>query len=153
MKGLALKVPPALLMLICGLMMVGIDRLFPMFKQSWSWHNWVYNSLFLLAAALILAGIISFRLARTTVDPTHPEKATAVVTTGIYQFTRNPMYLGFLLILMALGFKLANPVTWVILPCFLWYMNHYQIKPEERALTELFGAEYEAYLQQVRRWL
>ncbi len=153
MKSLELKIPPAILMVIFGVVMWLMDWLLPMFKQDWLWHDWAARSVFLLGIFFIVSGIVSFKKARTTVDPTHPEKASSVVTTGIYRLTRNPMYLGFLLMLLAFVFKLANPITLTMLPLFVWYMNHFQIMPEEQALMELFGVEYKKYLAQVRRWV
>jgi protein-S-isoprenylcysteine O-methyltransferase Ste14 len=153
MRALQLKVPPALLMVIFMALMWVMDQLLPVFKQPWAWHERVALGVFTLAMLLVVAGIISFRLARTTVDPTQPEKATAVVTTGVYRLTRNPMYLGFLLVLLAFVVKLANPITLIMLPLFIGYMNQFQIKPEEQALTELFGQAYEDYLKKVRRWV
>ena len=153
MKALQLKVPPALLMLIFMALMWSMDQLLPVFKQPWAWHEWAARGVLILAVSLVVGGIISFRLARTTVDPTQPENATTVVTTGVYRLTRNPMYLGFLLVLLACGFKLTNPITWLFLPVFVVYMNQFQIKPEEHALTQLFGTAYTEYQQQVRRWL
>lgn len=153
MKALELKIPPAILMLVFGFFMWLLDYLLPQFRQAWSWHPWAAIGLAILALLLVLFGVISFRLAKTTVDPTQPEKASSVVTTGIYAYTRNPMYLGFLLMLLAFMFKLANPLTLVFLPLFVLYMNQFQIKPEEQVLTELFGESYTAYCQKVRRWL
>lgn len=153
MKALELKIPPALLALIFGAGMWAIDQLFPQFKQNWLWHNTAAQLVFGLAVVLIVAGIISFRMAKTTVDPTHPEKATTIVNTGVYKFTRNPMYLGFLLGLLAFVLNLANPITLIFLPMFLLYMNQFQIKPEERALTALFGESYLQYCKTVRRWI
>jgi protein-S-isoprenylcysteine O-methyltransferase Ste14 len=153
MKALELKIPPALLALIFGAGMWAIDQLLPQFKQNWLWHNTAAQLVFGLAVVLIVAGIISFRMAKTTVDPTHPEKATTIVNTGVYKFTRNPMYLGFLLGLLAFVLNLANPITLIFLPMFLLYMNQFQIKPEERALTALFGESYLQYCKTVRRWI
>ena len=82
MKALELKIPPALLALIFGAGMWAIDQLFPQFKQNWLWHNTAAQLVFGLAVVLIVAGIISFRMAKTTVDPTQPEKATTIVKTG-----------------------------------------------------------------------
>jgi protein-S-isoprenylcysteine O-methyltransferase Ste14 len=87
------------------------------------------------------------------VDPTNPEKSTSVVTGGIYRFSRNPMYLGFLLVLAGLAAYLSTPVTLAGPVLFLLYMNRFQILPEERILTKRFGADYENYLRRVRRWL
>jgi len=153
MKSLELKIPPALLMLIFAVGMWLIDRVLPMFKQAWDWRDWAARLVFVLAVSCIISGIISFKMARTTVDPTRPHNASSVVTTGIYRITRNPMYLGFLLILCSFIFKLANPILAVMLPLFVVYMNKFQIVPEERVLSELFGDAYEKYLQQVRRWI
>ena len=153
MKALELKIPPALLMVLAGGLMWVLDHYLPQFKQAWYWHEWAARGVFVLALMPLVAGAISFRKAQTTVDPTRPDKATSVVTGGMYRFTRNPMYLGFLLMLLAFVLKLSNPLTSVMLPLFIMYMNQFQIKPEERALTELFGAEYLAYKERVRRWL
>ena len=100
-----------------------------------------------------LAGVIEFRRARTTVDPTRPEHSSAIVSGGIYSLTRNPMYLGFLLILAAWAAWLGNLPACLALLAFVQYMNRFQIAPEERVLGARFGAPYEAYRQRVRRWL
>ena len=144
MKYLELRIPPALLMLLFGGLMRLTDWLLPTFRVE---------ALFLLAITVVVSGIVSFRQAKTTVDPTHPERATQVVTGGIYQFSRNPMYLGFALMLLAFAAKMSNPVTIVFIPLFVWYLNHFQIKPEEQALTQLFGDQYQQYQATVRRWL
>ncbi|MCX7553204.1 isoprenylcysteine carboxylmethyltransferase family protein [Marinicella sp. S1101] len=153
MKFLELKIPPALLMLLFGFLMWLTAQALPQLKVTWPWHEWVARAVFVLAFVLIAAGAYSFRKASTTVDPTRPEKATSVVSNGIYRVSRNPMYLGFLLMLLAFMFKLANPVTALLLPVFVVYMNQFQIKPEERALLRLFGKSYAAYQNQVRRWI
>lgn len=101
----------------------------------------------------VLAGGISFRRARTTVNPLKPEAASALVTSGIYRYTRNPMYVGFALWLLAWGLYLASPLVLLGVLGFVLYMNRLQIAPEERALGRLFGADFAAYRQRVRRWL
>lgn len=152
-NALELKLPPAFLVLIFMLAMWGLDHLLPQLKLSWELHEWVSRLIFLVAITCIVSGVVSFKRARTTVNPTQPEKATSVVTTGIYRLTRNPMYLGFLIMILAMAVKLANPITWVMMPLFIIYMNQFQIKPEERALSELFGDEYIQYRKKVRRWI
>jgi protein-S-isoprenylcysteine O-methyltransferase Ste14 len=152
-SGLALKIPPALLMLLFGALMWGLDWLVPGLRWPLTGHDWLAGVIMMLAVGLILAGIISFRLANTTVDPVHPEKASAVVSSGVYRYTRNPMYLGFLLMLLAMAVKLTNPLSLVLPVLFVWYMNRFQIIPEEHALEQLFAEEYRQYRQRVRRWL
>jgi protein-S-isoprenylcysteine O-methyltransferase Ste14 len=102
---------------------------------------------------VVLLGVAEFRRARTTVDPRDPAKSTSVVTTGIYRRTRNPMYLGFLLLLVAWAVWLAHALAFAGPVVFFMYMNRFQIAPEERILRERFGAPYEDYLRAVRRWL
>lgn len=153
MSWLELKVPPALLMATFAALMGSIDWLMPAFKQHWPWRDLASSVVFAVAVLSIVSGIISFRVAGTTVDPTQPGKATSVVTSGVYRITRNPMYLGFVLVLLSVAIKLTNPISLLLLPLFMVYMNRFQIKPEERALTELFGEAYLQYLEKVRRWL
>ena len=104
-------------------------------------------------AAMALAGERNFTRAGTTVNPLHPEKASALVSTGIYRFTRNPMYLGMALVLVGWAAFLCSP--WALLGpvALMAYLTRYQIIPEERILSEKFGAEYAAYRSRVRRWL
>ena len=77
----------------------------------------------------------------------------SLVTGGVFALTRNPMYLGVLLVLLAWAIYLTNILTLLFLPGFVWYMDRFQIEPEERALTSLFGPEFTAYAARVRRWL
>jgi len=99
------------------------------------------------------AGIVAFRRARTTVDPTRPEAASSLVRSGIYRVSRNPMYLGLSLVLVAWAVFLASPWTLCGPAVFIFYMSRFQIAPEERALSRLFGSEYAWYQASVRRWL
>jgi len=105
-------------------------------------------------AGVIIAilGVLSFRRADTTVNPTTPQATSSLVSTGIYGFSRNPMYLGFLLILVAWAAFLANILTLVPVVAFVAYMTRFQITPEERALEAKFGTEFTAYKRRVRSW-
>lgn len=98
------------------------------------------------------AGIISFRRAKTTVNPLRPEAATALVVSGIYQLTRNPMYLGGLFILLGWAAFLANLLAVSVVPAFVLYLDQFQIVPEERALASQFGPAFAAYCANVHRW-
>lgn len=106
-----------------------------------------------LGAFFALAGVVAFRRARTTVNPLKPETASALVTTGIYRYSRNPMYVGFALFLLAWAVYLASPVALLGVAGFVLYMNRLQIAPEESALQALFGPQFDAYRARVRRWL
>ncbi len=153
MNALELKIPPALLLILFSLLMWLVVQFVPVLSFAWIWTkplSWVFYAAGLI---FILSGIISFKQANTTVDPTQPERASAMVTSGIYQYTRNPMYLGFLLCLTAWAVRLSNPACWLFLPLFVLYLNRFQIKPEERMLSKLFKQDYTDYLGRVRRWI
>jgi protein-S-isoprenylcysteine O-methyltransferase Ste14 len=110
-------------------------------------------SLALLGAAICLSGVLSFRRAKTTVNPMRPDSTSSLVVSGIYKYSRNPMYLGFLLVLLGWATFLSDLAAFALLPAFVVYMNRFQIGPEERALGSLFAQEYQPYLARVRRWI
>jgi protein-S-isoprenylcysteine O-methyltransferase Ste14 len=112
-------------------------------------------SLLILAAGLsvnILA-VMTFRRGKTTINPLKPDTASQLMRTGIYRLSRNPMYLGMLLMLCAWATWLGNFVSIVPLPLFVWYMNKFQIIPEELALAELFPEQFSTFKAEVRRWI
>lgn len=100
-----------------------------------------------------LSGLLVFRAARTTINPLRPQRAAALVTTGVYRLTRNPMYVGMACLLGAWAVHLSSwpPLAGIVL--FVAYITRFQIQPEERALAALFGAQYADYAARVRRWL
>src|SRR5262249_25632303 len=100
-----------------------------------------------------LAGVVSFRRAKTTVNPMKPDSTSSIVVSGLYRYTRNPMYLGFLLILLAWAAALSNVLALVWLPAFVLHMNRFQISPEERVLASRFARDFADYRARVRRWL
>ena len=99
-----------------------------------------------------LAGLTAFRRARTTVNPLRPEKASALVSSGIFRYTRNPMYLALAMALLAWGLLLGHP--WRPRPGGLRRVDEpLPDRTEERALAALFGDDFERYRREVRRWL
>jgi len=113
----------------------------------------IAGALLVAGVGISVAGVKSFRLAKTTVNPTRPGSASTLVTSGIYRFTRNPMYLGFLLALLGWAVFLSSPQGFAGALIFVLYMNRFQIKPEEMAMSSMFGEKYERYKIEVRRWL
>lgn len=153
MDRLELKVPPLLVVLLVGAAMALASAALPALDYTVPGRRALAVALVLLGAAAASAGVLAFRRARTTVDPTRPETASALVAVGIYRVTRNPMYLGFLLALAGWAVWLSNVAACIGLPLFVLWMNRLQIAPEERALAQRFGAEFDAYRARVRRWL
>jgi len=103
--------------------------------------------------ALGIAGVLAFQSARTTVDPTQPHRASAVVTQGIFRWTRNPMYLGLAVGLLGIAAWWPSLAAPFLIIAFVAYITVFQIRPEEQALERLFGDEYERYRRSTRRWL
>ncbi len=150
---LALKIPPALIFVIWLAAMASLRYIFPGLNYTLFLTPFIAGLFFLLGLFLTLSGFFHFKKAQTTIDPRYPENTTTIVTTGIYRLSRNPMYLGFLMWLTAWAFILSNLVGFVFLPLFVFYMNRYQIIPEEKILHKQFGDIYYRYLNKVGRWL
>ena len=153
MRALELKIPPPVVALLCAALMWGLAHKWPAF----AWQHALRGPLALALAACGLAcdlsGLIAFRRHRTTVNPLAPDRSTAIVQDGIYRVTRNPMYLGMLLVLIGWAAYLGNAASLVVLPLFVWVLNTLQIKPEERILRERFGEHFTRYAARVRRWV
>ena len=151
MKSLENKIPPAAVWFICALIMWGIARLLPFGALP-------HLPIVAIVMALIgigagIAGIWSFYKARTTINPLEPSEATHFVSEGIYKLSRNPMYVGLACCLVSWAIWLSYLLPWLGVLLFIAYMTHFQIIPEERALRQKFGDEYQNYCLKVRRWL
>ncbi len=153
MSSLELKVPPPALALLLALFMWLVSSFVAPLEVPFRWRVGATLALALVGLGFSVAGVAAFRRARTTINPTKPATASALVSGGVYRLTRNPMYLGLFLLLLALAVLLSNPVALLLVPVFVLYINRFQITPEERALSSLFGGEYAAYKERVRRWL
>jgi protein-S-isoprenylcysteine O-methyltransferase Ste14 len=152
MKKLELRVPPLALVLISACLMAVLAYAVPM-EAPLPYPLTLAMALLIAGAAVASAGVIAFKKHSTTVNPFTPDRSTALVNTGVYRYTRNPMYLGFLLALVAWGVYLSNATAYLLLPVFVMYMNRFQIQPEERALESRFGQQFVVYKESVRRWL
>lgn len=153
MNSLELKVPPVAQVVVHALGMWFVSRNTPPLSMTIPGSLWFSIILLGAGVAVALAGVLAFRKARTTVDPTHPDASSSVVSTGVYRWSRNPMYVGILLVLGGWAFYLSHALAFAFLPVFVLYMNRFQIHPEEKAMCSKFGAEYRTYMGSVRRWL
>ena len=148
-----LKIPPAAQALLFGLFMYVIDKYLTIGNFTFVGQKVTAIIIFSIGILITIFAIWSFIKAKTTSDPTNPSKATHLVTHGIYNYTRNPMYLTILLALFSWMIVLGNIFNSIILLLFIWYITKFQIKPEEEALTKLFGKDYRLYCKKVRRWI
>ncbi|MBX9633581.1 MAG: isoprenylcysteine carboxylmethyltransferase family protein [Magnetospirillum sp.] len=115
--------------------------------------TWIWIAAVPAAAGLGLAGwsALVFRRHRTTVHPFR--RADALVTSGPFAFSRNPIYLGMALLLLGLALALGSITPFLVIPAFMAVINHRIVRDEERMLAETFGDEFSAYGARVRRWL
>ena len=134
--------------------MVALSKLLPQFGFTLPYKASLAVVIGIVGLLIAGNGVAAFRRLQTTVNPTRPETASTLAVDGMYRRTRNPMYLGVLLCLIACGVYLANFASLLFVPTlFVIYMNQFQIKPEEQALTLIFGEEFTNYMLRVRRWL
>ncbi|MGC3833737.1 methyltransferase family protein [Moritella viscosa] len=147
------KIPPPVITLLFAVLMWGISFITPNLTFSLALRLPLSLLIVVLGSFFCVAGVASFKKATTTVNPLKPEAASSLVNSGIYRISRNLMYVGFALFLLSWGVYLSSPWTILVIVGFVFYMNKFQIIPEERALTTIFGSEFTSYLSQVRRWL
>lgn len=153
MRPLELRIPPPLV----AALLMAIMWLLPPMPEPLLLHRgartvWAVV-LVLVGQGIAVAGMMAFRRARTTLNPVRAGDASSLVRSGVYRFTRNPMYLGWALTIAAWALYLGNVITWAAVPAFVWYITRFQIKPEERILSQLFGSDFASYSSEVRRWI
>lgn len=153
MRSLELKIPPVAQVIIIAIFMWLLSLVSTTFSFQIPWKTQVATVLGTLGIVISILGVIEFRRANTTADPRIPHQTTRLVNSGIYQLSRNPMYLGFVFILTGWSFYLSHGLSFLLLPAFVLYINRFQIVPEERTMLGKFGAEYSSYLSKVRRWI
>ncbi len=153
MKMLEHKIPPPLVAFIFALLMWLLNLALPGFDTSSQIRTVIALFVFCIGIAFTLPGLIAFKRKGTTINPLAPDKASSLVQDGIYKITRNPMYFGMLMYLIAWAIFLSNLFTTPLVIGFVVYMNKFQIEPEEKALSAIFGEDYKSYTNKVRRWL
>ena len=145
------KIPPVLVVLFFAGIMALVAH-YSVIDLS-AFISYVAAIFVVIGVIFCIAGVVSFRLAKTTVNPNNPEQATVLVTTGVYKLSRNPMYVGFAFILLGWGVWLMSIWAIACIAGFVAYLTLFQIIPEERALSKIFGQQYTDYMNRVRRWL
>lgn len=151
--NLDLKIPPMALMIVGIVLMKLLAEYYPVYHVGFADYKMLAALILLCGVVVTVSGVRAFKKSQTTMNPLSPGKATRLVISGIYSYSRNPMYLGFLLVLISATVYLASLSSIVVILLFITYMNKFQITPEEKALTKLFGETYQAYTKKVRRWL
>lgn len=144
------KIPPVVVLIVSAGIVVGIPYIFPFYGIR---SIGLCIFFIVMGAIVAFSGVLEFRKSKTTLNPTTPEKSSRIVDTGIYRFSRNPMYLGMAFMLVGLIWGLGNYLSWLGFLAFMLYITRFQILPEEKTLKEIYGEPYKEYLTKVRRWL
>lgn len=147
------KIPPPVYLLVCAGLMWWLNQHFPIYQ--WLHTPWNKLGLVLIGIALLCDfwSLYLFYRAKTTPNPMRPDNSAYLVTSGLYQYSRNPMYVGLTVMLVGWGMYLGSVSPFALVPVFVRLMTKQQIEPEEAALTQKFGNAYQEYRQRVRRWL
>jgi protein-S-isoprenylcysteine O-methyltransferase Ste14 len=153
MTSLELIIAPPVVVLLAVIAMWGLSLVTSPLPIPAVVRLWAAVAFALAGIGFSIAGVASFKRAKTTVNPTKPQLTSSLVTSGVYSVTRNPMYVGLLLVLIAFAIFLSSAWAFLGPAAYFLYIARFQIAPEERALATLFGAEYAGYLTRVRRWL
>ncbi|WP_417552989.1 methyltransferase family protein [Marinomonas fungiae] len=151
MDCLELKIPPALSFAMVALLMWSSASCFPAWELGWFMCSLGWLA-FIAGGVCCLLGLFEFLIHKTTADPRDPHQSSTLVCRGIYAYSRNPMYLGFVLLLASLMLWLGSPLLVFYIVAFIWFLTRYQIEPEERILRYRFGQTYQDYLYRVPRW-
>ena len=145
------KIPPPLVALTFGFLINYTKNIFPKIEIS---NDIIFGSfMIIIGLIIILSAIILFKKYKTTITPINPSNATKLITDGIYKFSRNPMYLGLLLVLVGISIILNLTGGFFFIILFILYINLFQIIPEENAMVDLFKDEFLEYKKNVRRWI
>lgn len=147
-----LKIPPLVQVILAAIIIWLVDRFIAVGQFEASWR--VIIAVFCFTSGILFGvlGVSTFGKAKTTVNPEKPERASQIVSHGIYSWTRNPMYLGLTLVLIAWSLYLGTLIGFFVVILFVAYITKFQIIPEERILAEKFGEDYQVYQGTVRRW-
>ena len=153
MNALENKVPPPIVALLIGAVMWAVERWSPLPEGGSPSRLAISFGLAGLGVLVVVLGMLAFRRAKTTINPVNIGAASSIVTSGIYRYTRNPMYVGLALMLVGWAVHIAVPFVLMGPVVFMLFITRFQIIPEERVLTSKFGGEYRKYQERVRRWL
>ena len=146
-----MTVPPLVLLIICAVGSSVLARFMPLF--TFSVPMWLVCLELLVGAVFLFPAVLSFVKNETTVSPLSPAEASILVTDGVYSITRNPMYVGMLLLLLGVNFLHGAASSFVMVLAFFILIDRWQIAVEEENLLNLFGEAYRDYAKRVPRWL
>jgi protein-S-isoprenylcysteine O-methyltransferase Ste14 len=147
------KIPPPILMLIFGAVMWFVAKSGFAYPVSVPYALIAAIVVAVIGVSISVSALRQFSAAETTVNPLQPDAATSLVQSGIFNKTRNPMYVGLSLVITGWAIWLQSFGNIAVLVVFVIVLTELQIKPEEAAMRTLFGDEYDDYCKRIGRWL
>lgn len=153
MAHMELRIAPPIVLLTAAALDVVLGLLDPTPELPITVRIATAGVLLALALAIFARALSTLHAAQTTANPYAPQRTTALVTHGIFAVTRNPMYLGMVVALLAIAAAFGSPLALVSVVLFTGYIDRWQIRPEERALLQAFGPEFAEYCRRTRRWI
>ena len=153
MSRLELRIPPDVVWVAVAFLMWLVSGRTPHLAIPSALRIGATVALTVAGVAILASARASLTAANTTWHPTTPGQTTSLVTTGVFGASRNPVYLGMLLVMLGFGVALSSPGAFLTSVLFVLYLDRFQIAPEERALTDKLGQEYLDYRARVRRWI
>jgi len=151
--SLELKIPPDLIWVAVAGMMWLTSRVVVGLGAAEGPRRALAVILIVIGTGLIVAARVALDRAGTTWRPREPGRTTALVTSGVYRFSRNPTYLGMQIVLLSWAVVLASPAAALVSVLFGAYIDRFQIRPEEMTLAAALGEDYRDYVERVRRWV
>lgn len=149
MSALETRIPPPLVALILGTLAWALGG------SAFDFPGRTVFAILALALGLVFETFpaLAFGKHGTTRLPWAPERTSSLVTSGLFRFSRNPMYVGQALLLAAWVLYLGTWPALAAVPAYVLYITRFQILPEERILAAKFGADFDSYRARVRRWV
>ena len=145
------KIPPPIVTLAFGLMIYFSRNIFPDINNI---IFYVLSLFFIILGPFILISAVrSFKAEQTTINPININIASSLVISGVFKYSRNPMYLGMVFILLALSFRFNFVGGILFTSIFIMYITKFQIIPEEAAMKSIFGEDFNKYKNKTRRWI
>ena len=145
------KIPPPVITLISVCLIFLTKPLFSSYQIVSNLE--IGGGVCLMGLFILIFSVRLFKMKKTSINPVNPKVASSLVVSGLFKFSRNPMYCGMLFLIFGISIIINIIGGFFIGTFFILYMNRYQIIPEEEALVDLFGADYKNYKERVRRWV
>lgn len=153
MARLEMKIPPLYLLAVLIILEVWLGKIWEKPVLPDTFHQWLGLSLFVFASFILITSTVQFIRANTSVVPHASAATTQLVQSGLYRYSRNPMYVAFVALLAAISLYFSILAGAILVPGLALFLDRFQIQPEERRLLELFGSDFERYRLTTRRWL